>query len=59
LSSIYYLSASEIWPGNRGGLWWEGPYKRGATVVTNISCETKINCYNQLTIKFQNRDTQF
>ena len=25
----YYFSSSEIWPDNRGGLWWEGPDNRG------------------------------
>ena len=25
----YYFSSSEIWPDNRGGLWWEGPDSRG------------------------------
>ena len=24
-----YLSASEIWPDKRGGLWWEWSYKKG------------------------------
>jgi len=23
---FYYLTASEIWPDKRGGLWLEGPY---------------------------------
>ena len=25
----YNFSSSEIWPDNRGGLWWEGPDNRG------------------------------
>lgn len=25
---LYYLSASEFWPDDRSGLWWEGPSKR-------------------------------
>jgi len=29
---LYYLIESKIWPDNRGGLWKEGPYKRGATL---------------------------
>jgi len=28
-SFFYYLSATEIWPNNRDGLWWEWPSKRG------------------------------
>jgi hypothetical protein len=34
LAVFYYLSAFEIWPYKRGGLWWERPYKRGG-----LSCE--------------------
>jgi hypothetical protein len=30
---FYYLNTSNIWPDNRGGLWWEGSYKRGTTVL--------------------------
>ena len=30
--SIYYLSASEIWPDKRGGLWWSG-LKWGTMVI--------------------------
>ena len=29
---FYYLSATEIWLDNRGGLWWQLPYKRENTV---------------------------
>ena len=29
---FYYLSDSGIWPDKKGGLWWEGPYKRETTV---------------------------
>jgi hypothetical protein len=28
----YYLGASEIWPDQRGGVWWERPYKSVTTV---------------------------
>jgi hypothetical protein len=31
---FYYFSKSEIWSEKRGGLWWEGACKRGATVFT-------------------------
>jgi hypothetical protein len=33
---LYYLSASEFWPDDRSGLWWEGPYKR-ETIVSTVS----------------------
>ena len=29
----YYLSAYEIWPDKRGGLWLEEPFKSRATVL--------------------------
>jgi len=28
----YYLGASEIWPDQRGGLWWERPYKTTVSI---------------------------
>jgi len=33
----YYFSSSEIWPDNRGGLWWEGPYTVQYKPGTNVS----------------------
>jgi hypothetical protein len=30
---LYYLNVSEIWPGKRGGLLWEGSYNMGWTVT--------------------------
>jgi hypothetical protein len=30
---FYYLSASEIWPDKRGGLWWEWPWKNRITAL--------------------------
>jgi len=32
---FYCLSASEIWPYNRSGLWWEWAYKRGRGATVN------------------------
>ena len=29
---LFYISTSEIWHDKRGGLWWEGPFKKGTTV---------------------------
>ena len=37
---FYYLLASEIWPHQKGGLWWEGPNKR-RTIIANISLKSK------------------
>ena len=31
---FYYLSAFDIWPVKSGSLWWEWPYEKGTTVVT-------------------------
>ena len=30
---FYNLSGFQIWPDNKGGLWWEGPYKDGGCVM--------------------------
>jgi hypothetical protein len=30
---FYNISASNIWPDKRGGLCWEGPYKRETAVA--------------------------
>jgi hypothetical protein len=30
---FYNLNVSEIWPDKRCGLWWEGLYERGTTVI--------------------------
>ena len=32
-SLVVFYCASEIWPDKRGGLWWEGIWKRGSTVL--------------------------
>jgi hypothetical protein len=55
---FYYLNTSNIWPDNRGGLWWEGSYKRGLLYCYNkdflkcqkkvVECALYINvCYSQ------------
>jgi hypothetical protein len=35
-SSILLSQTSQIWHYRRDGLWWEWPYKRGATLLISI-----------------------
>jgi hypothetical protein len=43
--TIYYFSASEIWPDKKVGFWCDGPYKRGVTAVIFLYLYRNFLCF--------------
>jgi hypothetical protein len=46
LVALNNLRTSEIWPDNRGDLWWKWPYKRGTTVYCSFNVSFYTICFH-------------